>query len=127
MHSDRVAALFVGMALLASPIFAQQSHVVDPTAIDEALSEHVAREEADREAISRFLQREDVRAIASKSKVDLSRVEAAVRTLEGEDLARISSMAREVEDGLAGGGNITISTTTIIIALLVLILLIVAI
>jgi hypothetical protein len=115
------------MVLLASPLFAQQSHVVDQTAIDEALSEHVAKEEADREAIRRFLQREDIRAIASKSQVDLSRVEAAVRTLEGEDLARISSVAREVEAGLAGGANVTISTTMIIIGLLVLILLIVAI
>jgi hypothetical protein len=126
MHSDRIAALFVGMVLLVSPALAQQSHVVDAAAIDEALSEHVAREESDREAVSRFLQREDVRAIAANAPVDLSRAEAALRTLEGEDLARLASMAREVEAGLAGG-DIQVSTTMIIIGLLVLILLIVAI
>jgi hypothetical protein len=126
MHGDRFAALFVSLVLLVSPALAQQNHVVDPTAIDETLSQHVAGEDADREVVQRFLERDDVRAIAANAQVDLSRAQAAVRTLEGDDLVRLASLTREVEAGLAGG-DIQVSTTTIIIGLLVLILLIVAI
>jgi len=58
--------------------------------------------------------------------VDLGRANAAVSTLNGADLERTASAARDVNDALTGGAStVVISTTTIIIVLLVLVLLIV--
>jgi hypothetical protein len=122
----RVVALFLCVFLVVTPTMAQEAHVVNQAAIDAALNEHVSEDDARREAILRLLQREGVRAAAAKAHLDLKRAEAAVPTLEGEELAQLASMADEAEAGLAGGEKITISTTTIIIALLVLILIIVA-
>lgn len=126
MRTDRVAALFISMVLVVTPAIAQQAHVVDQTAIEEALSKHVADESRKREAVVRLLQREEVRGLAATTQLDLTRAEAAVQTLEGEELAQLASMAREAEAGLAGGSNITISSTMVIIGLLILILIIVA-
>ena len=125
-HVGRVVALFVSIVLVVTSALAQEAHVVDQTAIDAALGEHVSEEDAHREAVLRVLQRKEVRAAAAKVQLDWKRAEAAVHTLEGEELAQLASMAREVEAGLAGGNSISISTTTIIIALLVLILIIIA-
>jgi low affinity Fe/Cu permease len=119
-------ALFVSIVLLVTPVMAQQAHVVDQAAIEAALSEHVSEDDAHREAVLRVLQREEVRSAAAKAQLDWKRAEAAVDTLEGEELAQLASIAQDVEAGLAGGNTITISTTAIIIGLLILILIIVA-
>ncbi len=125
-YVGRVMALAVSMVLVVTPCMAQEAHVVDQEAIEAALSLRVSEEDAHREAVLRVLQRQEVRALAAKVKLDVKGAEAAVPALEGEELAQLSSMAHELEAGLAGGSSITLSTTTIIIALLVLILIIVA-
>jgi hypothetical protein len=122
----RVAACILSVVLVVSPAVAQENHVVDQAAIEAALSEHLSENDLQREAVLRVLQRPEVRALAGAMELDWKRAEAAVQTLEDEELAEIASMAREAETGLVGGASITISTTTIIIALLVLILIIVA-
>lgn len=127
MRSDRrVMAMVVSMVLVVTPAIAQEAHVVDQTAIDQALSEHSAEDDAHRQAVLQLLQRQEVLALAGKIQVDLKRAEAAVQTLEGEELLQLASMAREAEAGLSGGSTITVSTTAIIIGLLILILIIVA-
>ena len=128
MRSDhRVMALVVSMVLVVTPAMAQEAHVVDQTVIDRALSEHSAEDDAHRQAVLGLLQRQEVRALAAKVHVDLKRAEAAVQTLEGDELLELASMAREAEAGLSGGSStITVSTTMIIIGLLILILIIVA-
>jgi len=73
------------------------------------------------------LGRSEVKGVAERAGIDLRRATGAVSTLQGEDLARVASQARQVETALAGGqSRIVVSTTLIIIALLVLILIIVA-
>jgi hypothetical protein len=87
----------------------------------------VASGAADREAVLRLLARPEVQAIAGDVGIDLRRVESAVGTLEGSQLAEVAAQARESEHALAGGqSRISISTTVIIIALLVIILIVVA-
>ena len=123
----RAVALFLVAIFSVNPVLAQESHVVDQAAIDRALSEAMGEDDAYRESILRLLQRAEVRGLATELELDLRRVEAAVATLEGEELARLASVARGVETEIAGGqSTITVSTTLIIIGLLLLILIIVA-
>lgn len=126
LRQAKVVASFVSVVLAVTPAIAQDSHVVDREAMEEALAEHIGDDEMQREAVLRLLQDSQVRALAEEIGLDLKRAEAAVDTLEGEELIELASMAGAAEAGLSGGESITISTTTIIIALLVLILIIVA-
>jgi len=129
MLTFRHASLVVLMMSLAvsAPAFAQQRHAVDPSALAQAVDQHVARQDADRTAIREALGRPEVQKIAHQMGVDLSRVDASVATLAGGDLERAATAARQVNGALAGGAStVVISTTTLIIALLVVILLIVA-
>jgi hypothetical protein len=119
--------------LMAAPrAVAQQpgaeAHAAGPAAIDQALRQHAAGVDADRAVVQRLLERPEVRALAEEIGLDVRRAQAAVATVDGEQLSELAAQARQAEQGLAGGqGSVRISTTLIIIALLVLILLIVAI
>jgi hypothetical protein len=101
-------------------------HVAEQSALDAAVQQHVAQSDADRDTVRRFLQRDDVKAIAGKAGIDMRRADAAVAAMTPEEAASVAAQARQAEQGLAGGAStVTISTTAIIIGLLVLILLIV--
>ncbi len=119
--------------LMAVPrVAAQQphagSHAAPAAAIEAALQQHVSAVDADRGVVQRLLARPDVQALAAEIGLDVRRAQAAVATLDGEQLSELAAQARQAEQGLAGGqGSVRISTTLIIIALLVVILLIVAI
>lgn len=125
-YVGRVVVSFVSVVLVVTPAVAQEAHVADQAAIDAALNGHVSEDDARRQDVLRVLQRDEVREVATKAQLDLKSVEAAVHTLEGDELAQLASMAYDAEAALAGGNTITLSTTTIIIGLLILILIIVA-
>ena len=116
------------MATAAAPrLQAQTAHAAPQSALDAAVQQHVDTTAADREAVLRVLGNAEVKGIAERAGIDLRRATGAVSTLQGEDLARVTSQARQAETALAGGqSKITVSTTLVIIALLVLILIIVA-
>jgi hypothetical protein len=119
-------AVFLAVLFMAPPASAQQSHVINRSALDRAIQQRVSREQADREAIVTLLHRTEVRQIAARAGLSLDKAEAAVSTLKGNDLAQVASQARQVQNDLVGGGsNIVISTTTIIIILLIVILIVV--
>jgi hypothetical protein len=126
----RIASLLVVVFVVVAvvpPVNAQTSHTAPMSALASAVQEHVASGAADREAVLRLLARPEVQAIAGDVGIDLRRVESAVGTLEGSQLAEVAAQARESEHALAGGqSRISISTTMIIIALLVIILIVVA-
>ncbi len=104
-----------------------QEHVVPRDILAAAVTDHVARQDGDRDAIRTALSHSQVRAMAVKMGVDLTRADAAVATITGADLERAAVAARQVNDALAGGAStIVISTTTIIIALLIVIIILVA-
>ena len=104
---------------------AQSAHAAPPSAMDEALQQHVDSTDADRALVQRVLEQPAVRTLAAELGVDVRRAQSAIATLEGEQLAQIAAQAQMVDDALAGGqGSVTISYTLIIIGLLVLILLV---
>jgi hypothetical protein len=112
--------------LLAPAAFAQQTHVINQSALDQAVQRRVAQDQADRDALRTFLHNPLVQGVAAKAGLSPDKAEAAVSTLQGDELRQAASQARTVNDQFAGGSTIVISTTTIIIILLVVILLIVA-
>ena len=123
-----VSILAIVLAVLtAVPRVGAQTHTASQSALDAALQQHVSSVAADREAVLRVLERQEVKEVAGKAGIDIRRATSAVATLEGQELAQVVEQARQVDQALAGGqSRIVISTTLIIIALLVLILVIVA-
>ena len=119
-------SLLVALAFGASPLSAQEGHIVDRSQLRSSVTEGAASADADRATVLRVLQRSEVREIADRMGVDVTTAEDAVATLDGAELERLSTRARAVESALAGGQSITISATVIIIALLVVILILVA-
>ena len=119
--------LLLCILIVAPRAAAQSTHAASGAAIDAALQQHVAAADADRALVQRVLEHPEVRALAAQLGLDVRRAQAAVATLDGEQLMRVAAQARNADQALAGGqSRVTISTTLIIIALLVLILLIVA-
>jgi hypothetical protein len=113
----------LALTLCAPAAWAQQTHVVNKSALDQAVQQRVTQEQADRAALHEFLQQPAVKDAAAKAGLPLDKAEAAVSTLQGQDLAQAAAQARTVNTQLAGGAStIVISTTTIIIALLIVIL-----
>lgn len=111
--------------LMMAPMASAQEHVINKSALDQAVQQRVSQEKADREAILSLLQRAEVREIASKAGLSIQKAEAAASTLHGTDLATAAAQARQVQNNLAGGAStIVISTTTIIIVLLLIILIV---
>ena len=111
---------------LSTSAFAQQ-HVVSQDVLTAAVTEHVAKQDSDRDVVRTALDHPQVRGMAASMGVDLARANAAVATLSGADLERAATAARQVNDTLAGGAStIVISTTTVIIALLIVIIILVA-
>ncbi len=111
--------------LLTAPLAQAQTHVVGKSALDKAVQQRVMQEQADRDVIAGLLHRPEVRQIAARAGLSVDRAEAAVSTLQGDDLRQIASQARQVQNDLSGGAStIVISTTTIIIVLLLIILIV---
>ena|SRR5688572_9402285 len=82
-------------------------------------------EEADREALRRFVAREDVQKIARVADLDLENASAGILALEGEKLSNAADQARALESRMGAQDSITISATTVIIILLLVLLIVV--
>ena len=121
----RVLGAAFAVWLVAPAAYAQQqTHVINKSALDQAVQQRVTQEQADRQAIRDFLHNPAVKDVAGKAGLPLATAEAAVSTLQGDELHQLAGQARGVNDQLAGGSTIVISMTTIIIVLLVIILIV---
>ena len=123
-----VLAILLTLAAAAPRLHAQSPHVASQVALDAAIQQHLDDTTAQRAAVLRVLDRDEVKAVAGRVGIDLTTAATAVSSLSGDGLKAAASQAQQVEQALAGGAStIVISATTIIIALLVIILLVVAI
>jgi hypothetical protein len=111
--------------LVSAPVASAQNHVIGKSALDKAVQERAARDQADREAIRTLLERQDVRDVAKQAGLSIEKATAAVSTLQGDDLRQVASQARHVNNELAGGATTVVITTTTIIIILLLVILIV--
>jgi hypothetical protein len=120
----RILGTTLAVMLCAPAAWAQQTHVINSSALDQAVQQRVTQEQADRDALRSFLQNPQVKSVAAKAGLSVEKAEAAVSTLQGDELRQAAGQVRAVNQDLAGGSTIVIGTTTIIIILLIIILLV---
>ena len=120
----RILGVTLAVMLSAPAAWAQQTHVIDKSTLDQAVQQRVGQEQADRDVLRTFLQNPQVKSVAAQAGLSLEKADAAVSTLQGDELRQAAGQARTVNEDLAGGSTIVISTTTIIIVLLIIILIV---
>jgi hypothetical protein len=112
--------------LVSAPVASAQQHVIGKSALDKAVQQRTAQDQADRDAILTLLERQDVREVARQAGLSIEKATAAVSTLQGDELRQVAAQANAVNNELAGGATtVVITTTTIIIILLFIILIVV--
>jgi hypothetical protein len=121
-----LAAPLALLVSLSSTALAQERHLVDPAALAQTVTQHAARQDADRATIRETLDRPEVQAVASRLGIDRDRLLVSVDTLSGADLARAADAARDADRSLVGGASTIVISTTAIIIILLIVLIIVA-
>lgn len=117
-------ALAAALLLLPSAARGQQA-TTDAVQKPTTIAMQTGDEEADREALRRFVAREDVQKIARVADLDLANASAGIMALEGDRLSRAADQVRAIESEMGAADVISIQATTLIIILLVILLIIV--
>jgi len=115
--------LLVGMLVLSgAPVFSAD-HVATQSDLDNAVAKTLRQEDAARGTITSLLQRPEVRSLAKGYGLDVRRAEAAVGTLQGDELQSLSLLAANADVQLAGGDQvISISLVTLLLIIIIVIL-----
>jgi hypothetical protein len=121
-----VTFVLVGALVLSGPLAHSADSVASPTTqadLDNAVTKALAQEDAARGAITTLLQRDEVRSMAAGYGLDVGRAEAAVGTLQGDELQRLSALAANADAQLAGGDQIIrISLVALLLIIIIVIL-----
>lgn len=119
-----VVTFFVSSLLLSSSAIAQERHIVDPAVMRQAIADQALTDQQNRDAVLSVLHRSQVRDVASRLGLNVTRAEAAVSTLNSVELASLAGQARTANAELAGGADtIVISVTTLLLLLIIVLLL----
>jgi len=119
-------SIFVAL-LLAIPSVStaqQAARVIESESIQ--LTTQADVDQANRETLSTFLNRDEVHRAAKIARVDMGQTMAAVSAMDSDRLANAAQQARVIEEQFALDDVISIRATTLIIVLLLLIIIIVA-
>jgi hypothetical protein len=112
------ALLLAGAPRLGAETLARQAD------FDTAIAKTLGQEDAARQTLKTLLQRDDVRTLAKERGLDLRRAAAAVGTLQGEELQRLSALASQADGTLAGGDPaLSISLVSILLIIIIVVLL----
>ena len=118
-----VVAVVVASLLWNTSAMAQQRHVVDPAAIGQAIADQAATDQQNRDAVLSVLNHSQIRELAGRLGLSVTRAEGAVSTLNSEELASLADQARTADVQLAGGADkIVISVTTLLLIIIIVIL-----
>lgn len=102
---------------------AQQRHVVDDTALRQAIADQAVTDQQNRDAVIGVLQQSHVRELAGRLGLNVTRAENAVSTLDSAELASLADSARMADVQLAGGADtLVISVTTLLLIIIIVIL-----
>jgi hypothetical protein len=102
---------------------AQQRHVVDPAQMRQAIADQALTDQQNRDAVIGVLQSSQVRDLAGRLGLSVTRAEGAVSTLNSAELASLAASARMADAQLAGGSStIVISVTTLLLIIIIVIL-----
>ena len=121
---NSVAVVVIALFLWnSSAALAQQRHIVDSAAMAQAVAAQAAVDQQNRDAVLGLLQRTEVRQMADRLGLTITRAEAAVSTLDIAELAQLAEQARVADEQLAGGSQtIVISLTTLLLIIIVVLL-----
>ena len=123
-----IASLLMGMFAISGSWAYGADSTPSPTTqadLDNAIAKTLAQEDAARSEITSLLQRDDVRTLAEGYGLDTRRAEAAVGTLQGDELQRLSQLAASADVQLAGGDTvIRISLVALLLIVIIVILLV---
>jgi hypothetical protein len=100
---SRILMLIPLMAITGAFAEAAESTIVTDSQRDAAIARHAGSEDANRAAIQKLLQRDDVRDMAAATGLDVVRAEAAIATLDADELATLGAAAADANGGLSGG------------------------
>lgn len=104
---------------------AAQQHIAAPSALRQAVTNQTSVDQQNRAAVAGVLKQPQVKEVAARLGLDLTKAENAVSTLSSAELAQAASHANTINADLAGGSNtVIISTTTLLLILIVVILLV---
>lgn len=121
-----VTYVLLGMLVLPGPLAHSADSVVSLATqadLDNALAKRLGQEDAARSTITTLLRRDEVRSMAESHGLDVRRAEAAVSTLQGDELERLALLAADADAQLAGGSpNITISLVALLLIVIIVIL-----
>jgi hypothetical protein len=116
--------LALSVLAYSTPAFADQ-HVVDRTALRQAIADQQAARAADIAAVQTVLDRDATRQLAASLGLDLRKADRALAQMSTEELTQLAASARAVEVELAGGQRtIIISTTTVLLLIILIVLLV---
>lgn len=122
IRTTAVACVMASL-MVTSTAFAQQRHVAGPSALRAAVAAQVDVDTNNRAVVRDVLKQSEVRDVAGRLGLDITRAENAVATMNSADLARVADSARAADAALAGGNNtIIISTTTLLLILIIVLL-----
>lgn len=124
--AERALVVFLCLLFVSPGVRAQQPNVVDPSALDQALTEKAQDTAAKRQTVLTALRQAPVKDVAKSLGLELTRAEAAVSTLDGQMLDQLTLQAQQVNEALEGGQTIRLNILWVILGLLILILIIVA-
>lgn len=117
-------ALALGLTLFLPAVGMADTSAVDSAELDAALASSVLQGDEVRDQVRQLLARDDVRNLAETSGLDLRRADAAVATLDGEELQEVAQLAAQADEALAGGQTITISLVAALLIVIIIILLV---
>jgi hypothetical protein len=118
--------VLVGCLALSGPLAYSADRSVGITSqadLNSALVKGLDREDAARDTIRTLLQRDEVRSLANEYGLDLRKAQAAVATLDGDELQTVSAQAAQANTQLAGGDTvISISLVALLLIIIIIIL-----
>ena len=118
-------AFIVSSFIVSSSAIAQQGHIMNVTAMRQAIASQSATEQQNRNAVLGVLRQPQVQVLANRLGLDVTRAENAVATLSGAELSQLATQARTANTQLAGGSNtVIISTSTLLLIVIIVILLV---
>ena len=118
------AALVVFSLVWNASAMAQQPHVVDLAVMHQAIADQAAVDQQNRDAVLGVLHRSDVRELAGRLGLNVTRAEGAVSTLGSAELAGLAGQARAADAELAGGSTTVVISLTTLLLLIIIVLLI---
>ena len=122
---NTVAVLVVASFLWnSSAALAQQQHVVDSAALAQAVAAQAATDQQNRDAVLGLLHRTEVREMADRLGLTVTRAESALSTLDSTQLADLAAQARVADDQLAGGSQMVVISLTTLLLIIIIVLLI---